>query len=339
MKKFITLIALVFAVCSLQAQFTRADFPMVGDSEFYTGLDTTGIAEGPGGSGLTWDYSAANIAGTNLSIDYVDPATHPQGGNIPGATMVMNQSDGGYIFLNVTNDSVVNVGELSTTSTDCDYPVMQGTLIKFPASIGATVTDSVVGEYFDGFLTNVTRWGSVTTEVDANGTLITPTITWNNVTRVFSMYTYQDSSWTGAAISDILVFRYEWYAAGRTTPVFFTNTRLVSVNAGPFTEERRIWFADTTTVGVEEALAVRGLEVSPNPSEGQARISYELESTEQVNVSLYNLMGERVLEVYSGTQQSGAQNLDLDASNLSAGIYFVRLEAGNSVVNRKMLIH
>jgi hypothetical protein len=339
MKKLFTLIALVFAVCSMQAQFTRADYPMVGDSEFYTGLDTTGISEGPGGTGLTWDYSAATPTATNLTINYVDPATHPQGSNIPGATVVMNQSDGVYQFLNVTNDSVVNVGELSTTSTACDYPVKQGTLIKFPSNVGALVTDSVEGEYFDGFLTNVTRWGSVTTEVDASGTLITPTITWNNVTRVFSRYVFQDSSWTGAAVSDIFVFRYEWYAAGRRTPVFFTNTRLVSVNAGPFTEERRIWWADTTAVGVEEALSVRGLEVNPNPSEGQARISYELETTEQVNVSLFNLMGERVLVVYSGTQQSGAQKLDLDASSLSAGIYFVRLEAGNSVVNRKVVIH
>lgn len=312
---------------------------MVGDSEFYTGLDTTGVQEGPGGSGLTWDYSGANIAGTSLGIDYVDPATHPQGNNIPGATMVMSQSDGGYVFLNVTNDSVVNVGELSTTSTDCDYPVNQGTLIKFPSNVGSSVTDSVAGEYFDGFLTNVTRWGEVTTEVDANGTLITPTITWNNVTRVFSMYTYRDSSWTGAAISDIFVFRYEWFAAGRRTPVFITNTRLVSVNAGPFTEERRIWFADTTTVGVNAALAVRGLEVSPNPSEGQARISYDLDATGPVNVALFNLMGERVLDVFSGTQQSGTQNLDLNAENLSAGIYFVRLQAGEAVVNRKVVIH
>jgi hypothetical protein len=337
MKKSFTLIALVLAVCALQAQINRSDLPAIGDSQFYTGLDTTGIVEGPGGTGLTWDYSSATTNSITGTVEYVDPASHPQNSMIPGANLTRVDPDGNYVYYSVDNDSMLIVGEQSITGQPCAYP-SAGTLVRFPANVSDAATDSVNGEYFDGFLTNVTRWGEVTTTVDANGTLITPNATWNNVTRVFQQYTYRDSSWTGAAISDILLFRYEWYAAGRTMPVFITNTRLVSVNGGPFTEERAVWWADTTVVGLEDALSITEMQLAPNPSEGLTTVRYQLENASEVNIGVYNLMGELVREGFSGMQSSGAHSQELDASNLSAGVYFVRLQAGEAVQNRKLVI-
>ncbi|MEM0999861.1 MAG: T9SS type A sorting domain-containing protein [Bacteroidota bacterium] len=337
MKKSFTLIAFVFAAGLLQAQINRSDLPMVGDAQFYTGLDTLGIVEGPGGMGQTWDFSGATLNNTTGTVEWVDPATHPQNGAIPGANLTRVDPNGNYIYYSIDSDSMVVVGEQSITTQPCAYTI-QPTILRFPTTFGTMYTDSINGEYFDGFITNVTRFGRVNVTVDATGTLITPTTTWNNVTRIFKQFTYQDSSWTGAAISDILLFRYEWYAAGRTTPIFFTNTRLVSLNQGPFTEEREVWWADTTAVSLDQSLSATEVKVSPNPTMGRATLSYNLPSTSDVEVGIYNLVGAQVQTAFTGEQVSGVHRLNLDLSTLSKGVYFVRLRAGDSVKNRKLIV-
>ncbi|HHG86397.1 MAG TPA: T9SS type A sorting domain-containing protein, partial [Bacteroidetes bacterium] len=255
----------------------------------------------------------------------------------PTANMAYNSSNGDYRFYAVNADSVVLVGEKSLTGTPCPYSKV-ATAIQFPSSLGATVTDSVEGEYFDGLFTNVTRWGSYTTTFDADGTLITPNATWNNVIRVTTTATFLDSSWTGAAISDVLVFRYEWYVPGRRMPVFWTNTQLVSINAGPFTEQRDIFYLDTTAVGIEDQTLEAGLQIYPNPAQDIVRATYVLDAPEQVQVALYDLVGNHVRTVFEGTQSAGGQLVRINTTELSSGMYILKITAGKAVATKKFVL-
>lgn len=70
------------------------------------------------------------------------------------------------------------------------------------------------------------------------------------------------------------------------------------------------------------------LSVFPNPANSSSKISYSLESSSDVKIELFNLMGEKTKLIFSGNQSAGEHTLDVDCAKLSNGIYFVKLAAG-----------
>ncbi|MGE0638627.1 MAG: C25 family cysteine peptidase [Bacteroidia bacterium] len=87
-----------------------------------------------------------------------------------------------------------------------------------------------------------------------------------------------------------------------------------------------------TTVGINDA-GVVGLSLFPNPTSGILNISYALESQSAVSVDIYTTTGQLVYSKNYGTQAAGLQNITLDASGFSAGVYSLalRTEKGNAV--------
>lgn len=73
--------------------------------------------------------------------------------------------------------------------------------------------------------------------------------------------------------------------------------------------------------------------VYPNPSEGIISIKNNSKEIEKYNVSIVDMTGKRVL-VSNGNVQSST----IDASQLSAGIYSVRLDAGNRTEVQRLII-
>lgn len=77
----------------------------------------------------------------------------------------------------------------------------------------------------------------------------------------------------------------------------------------------------------------------PNPFNPSTRISFELDATYSVSLSVYSIDGRRVAQLLSNQQRSaGTHYLDFDASRLSSGVYIYRLSAGNTVQSGRMLL-
>jgi hypothetical protein len=75
------------------------------------------------------------------------------------------------------------------------------------------------------------------------------------------------------------------------------------------------------------------LPVYPNPCRGSARIEYCLAAKGRVQLSVYNVSGQRVRELVNGSQAPGRNSVSWDGrresgSKVSAGVYFIRFEAG-----------
>jgi hypothetical protein len=68
----------------------------------------------------------------------------------------------------------------------------------------------------------------------------------------------------------------------------------------------------------------------PNPFNPSTSIRYSLPSNSNVKISLYNSIGEMVSEIFSGENAAGIHELNFNASSLSSGIYFYRLQANTS---------
>ncbi len=75
----------------------------------------------------------------------------------------------------------------------------------------------------------------------------------------------------------------------------------------------------------------------PNPFNAKTLISFALPVASDVNVSIYNLTGQLV-ESMSGRYEAGAHSITWDASNVSSGVYFYKVSAGEFNQTMKMTL-
>ena len=76
----------------------------------------------------------------------------------------------------------------------------------------------------------------------------------------------------------------------------------------------------------------------PNPFNPTTTIKFQLPQTSQVTLEIYNLIGEKVATLLSAIQPPGSHSVEWDASNLTSGVYLYRLNAGNHVETKKMVL-
>ena len=65
----------------------------------------------------------------------------------------------------------------------------------------------------------------------------------------------------------------------------------------------------------------------PNPFNAETMIPLELPQRSEVKIELYNIQGQKVASVYQGIENAGWPKIRYDASALSSGVYFLRIDA------------
>jgi hypothetical protein len=81
----------------------------------------------------------------------------------------------------------------------------------------------------------------------------------------------------------------------------------------------------------------------PNPFNPSTSIMFSLPFPSKVSLTVFNLLGEEVATLVSGTLPSGIHTAVWDGTNqgghsVASGIYIYRLEAGSQMSSRKMLL-
>jgi photosystem II stability/assembly factor-like uncharacterized protein len=76
----------------------------------------------------------------------------------------------------------------------------------------------------------------------------------------------------------------------------------------------------------------------PNPFNPVTMIKYSLPTNVFVSLSVYNSLGEKVGTLVNSIQDAGNYEVSFDASGLSSGIYFYKLEAGAFTSSKKMIL-
>ncbi|NUO82997.1 T9SS type A sorting domain-containing protein, partial [candidate division KSB1 bacterium] len=80
----------------------------------------------------------------------------------------------------------------------------------------------------------------------------------------------------------------------------------------------------------------------PNPFSLQRRemttIAYELKIASDVQLALYNVMGQEVARLQEGMVSAGRHAIRFDGNKLAAGAYFYRLRVGGIMQTKKMLV-
>ena len=154
---------------------------------------------------------------------------------------------------------------------------------------------------------------------------------------------------------------FEVYSTGlvRRGTVSPQRTRVVVVSSSPL-EQVRLRFTNGTVPSVEEVVLANGVgavhrvaavrpQVTqlgagyPNPFNAQTVIPYQLSSPSQVNLVVYDILGQPVRVLESGQVEAGFHRVTWDGTDergkaLATGVYYVRLRLGDHSQTRPLTL-
>lgn len=76
----------------------------------------------------------------------------------------------------------------------------------------------------------------------------------------------------------------------------------------------------------------------PNPFNPSTKIRFSIPKESQVNLSVFNILGERVVELKNEVMKPDYYEVEFNASTLASGIYIYRINAGDFVQSKKMIL-
>lgn len=76
----------------------------------------------------------------------------------------------------------------------------------------------------------------------------------------------------------------------------------------------------------------------PNPFNPVTRIRYEVPYASDVNIKVYNILGQEIATLAYGLHSAGSYAVTFNASSLASGVYVYRLQTSNRILTNKMVL-
>ena len=92
----------------------------------------------------------------------------------------------------------------------------------------------------------------------------------------------------------------------------------------------------SNVTGIQEVEAISNAAMFPNPTNDNATMFFDLVDNTNINLEVVNMMGQQVIVKSFGEMLSGNHRIEIPASDLNAGFYFVNLRTDNGVVSTKL---
>lgn len=130
--------------------------------------------------------------------------------------------------------------------------------------------------------------------------------------------------------------RYAWVDRNVENGVTYTYTlSAVDVNG----TVQVLGTTDAKPTAADKSVAEYALHQNyPNPFNPTTRIEFDLAERELITLKVFNVAGQEVATLVSGTRDAGRYAVNFDASGLPSGVYWYRLEAGTFTAVKKMLL-
>jgi hypothetical protein len=76
----------------------------------------------------------------------------------------------------------------------------------------------------------------------------------------------------------------------------------------------------------------------PNPFNPSSTIGFDLPVRSHVTLTVFDILGQQLLQLINGEVEAGYHDVRLEGTNLSSGVYFYRLRAGDFVQTKRLLL-
>ncbi len=91
------------------------------------------------------------------------------------------------------------------------------------------------------------------------------------------------------------------------------------------------------SIAIESSNGV-DLKLFPNPATTHTTVQYNLSSTSNVSLELYDINGRRISTLNQGSRPAGLHSVEMDCSNLNKGVYMVRIISNSATQTSKLVI-
>ena len=144
----------------------------------------------------------------------------------------------------------------------------------------------------------------------------------------------EEWDWISAFLADVIFdgSKYQmWYTGfGISSGGSFESGIGYAVDSATITSVRELKSDIPTAFALEQNF--------PNPFNPTTSIEFSLSRSGNVSLIIYNISGEEVKRLIDGQMPAGNHSADWDASKISSGIYFYRLQVGDFFQTRKMVL-
>ena len=167
--------------------------------------------------------------------------------------------------------------------------------------------------------------GATVFAIDLNNNLVSYTI--SNANGQFNLEGFEPGSYR--VVGDKFGFNSDQYTD--VTLDYSNNTsQNISITLNP---------DGVTSAGNDQVMNSYRLNQNyPNPFNPSTSISYSIAKTEMVTIKVVDILGREVATLLNEVKPAGNYQLQFDASKLSSGVYFYKLQAGSFVDTKKMTL-
>jgi glycoprotein endo-alpha-1,2-mannosidase len=208
----------------------------------------------------------------------------------------------------------INLADRSLDNWDSNMPIKPGAgyICKFWAKTDSPGMGKVDVTY--GFF-------------DVSRNVITETCAWFSITDTWQEYEFNFTAPAGTA-KGWLAFRWKDQVNDKFVPgvVYFDHIQLLS---------------EDTPVGIRDIVqgkAAQLLQNYPNPFNTYTTINYTLPENSGVQLSIYTVYGQKVVDLVNQKMNAGTHEVIWDASNFVDGIYLIVLKSRSGLVTKKMIL-
>jgi Secretion system C-terminal sorting domain len=151
---------------------------------------------------------------------------------------------------------------------------------------------------------------------------------------------YSSGAWGPTTASDWRNECIDLTNYANTSALFIQFTSENHYGNNVFVDDISVQNAACSTIGVDEAVATTvTMSAFPNPTSSATTFNYSIPTSGDVNISVINMLGERVMNLNKGTLGAGSYTEVLDFNNLSAGLYLINLTSNNKVSTLRLTVN
>ena len=102
----------------------------------------------------------------------------------------------------------------------------------------------------------------------------------------------------------------------------------------------------SSTGGIQAPISYNSMEIDsfsienvyPNPFNPSTDITYDIQNDGYMNISIYNVLGQKVSEILDGYKSVGTYKLRWNANDLSSGIYYIQMNLNGQYESYKSIL-
>ncbi len=95
-------------------------------------------------------------------------------------------------------------------------------------------------------------------------------------------------------------------------------------------------FSNSQNIAVPKSIEL--FQNYPNPFNPKTIIRYSIIENQFTNLKIYDVLGNEIASLVNEEQKPGSYEVEYDAGNLPSGIYFYKIQSGNKMITKKMMV-